>query len=173
MNFNQQVPISCIWRLVVMWNTYTILMKKSCEIPGGSTYKTQAKLKLASLWIPHILGYYPLLLMKYDLINCSGHGNVSPQVGGFRVFIFQLHLGKEWELADIERLWFNSGITPEKEVREIQGGEGKVYGRGTWDFANSVSQIFPGSSYEQVVILRSSPLRTAEKRCYENIVKNK
>lgn len=44
-------------------------MKKSREISGGSTYKTQVELKLASLWISHILGYYPLLLIKYDLIN--------------------------------------------------------------------------------------------------------
>lgn len=71
----------------------------------------------------HIFGHYPLLLLKYDMINCSSHGDVLLQVGGFHVFIFQPHLGKEWELADIEKLCFNLGIKPEKEVMEIQGGE--------------------------------------------------
>jgi hypothetical protein len=33
--------------------------------------------------------------MKYDLINCPDHEDVSVQVEGFYVFIFQSHFGEE------------------------------------------------------------------------------
>lgn len=67
----------------------------------------------------YIFGYYLLLLLKYDMINCLSYGDVLFQVGGFYVFIFQLYFGKEWELVDIEKLCFNLGIKFEKEVMEI------------------------------------------------------
>lgn len=58
------------------------------------------------------------------------------QVEGFHVFIFQSHLGKEWELADIESLGFNSGIKTEREVRKMQGRE-----RGRYDMGGELDNL--------------------------------